>query len=163
MEKRYSPLAFANEFISLSHPTGVEHMKLQKLVYISYGWWLSAHEQPILSEQPEVWKHGPVFPTLYKILRSHGFAPITTVQNALFNRPADRVNNEDAETLDLLDWVWKRYRHMSSFALSDLTHQNGSPWQITVERHDYRVPHHTIIPADVIRDHYKKLAGGLVA
>lgn len=163
MDRPYSPLAFANEFILLAAPQGVEHMKLQKLVYISYGWWLSAHEEPILSEQPEVWKHGPVFPTLYTILRSHGSAQITSVQNALFNRPADRVDDADTEVLNLIEWVWGKYKHMSSFALSDLTHETGSPWQMTVEQYDYKVPVHTIIPVNTIREHYQKLARKLIA
>ncbi len=58
---QYKPLAFANAFIAKAGASGVEHMKLQKLTYISYGWWLVYHEQPIMTEGPQVWKYGPVF------------------------------------------------------------------------------------------------------
>lgn len=65
MPRPYHPLAFANEFILKAQPAGVEHMKLQKLVYYSYGWWIAYHEEPILTEPPQVWRYGPVFVSLY--------------------------------------------------------------------------------------------------
>jgi len=153
----YTPLALANEFIVYSSPSGVEHMKLQKLVYISYGWWLSVFDHPVLSEAPEVWKHGPVFPSLYHVLKEHGNMPIRNVQQAIFNRPPDRVDDNDDEVLSLVRWVWGKYRHMSSFQLSDLTHETGSPWQITAESHGYSVPRHTPIPDYTIKAHYQSL------
>lgn len=39
----YTPLAVANCFLEkFGENGGIEHMKLQKLVYFSYGWWLAA-------------------------------------------------------------------------------------------------------------------------
>ncbi|UDL90759.1 DUF4065 domain-containing protein [Mesorhizobium sp. PAMC28654] len=163
MPAPYSPLAFANEFILLAEPYGVEHMKLQKLVYISYGWWLSVHDEPVLNEQPEVWRHGPVFPSLYRLLREHGSAAVCHPQRSIFNRQPDRIDNTDEDVLSLVRWVWGKYRHMSGFQLSDLTHKEGSPWQITVAKYQYSVPFHTEIPVDVIRDHYRGLARELVS
>jgi uncharacterized phage-associated protein len=53
-------------------PDGAEHMKLQKLVYYAYGWWLLYHSEPIMTEPPEVWRHGPVFSSMYHALKHHG-------------------------------------------------------------------------------------------
>jgi uncharacterized phage-associated protein len=158
MAKPYTPLAFANEFILKSAPAGVEHMKLQKLVYIAYGWWLSVYDEPVLNEAPEVWKHGPVFQSLYHMLKEHGRTPICHPQSSSFNRSPDRVDDNDDEVLSLIDWVWSKYRHLSSFALSDLTHEKGSPWQKTVEQFGYRVPFNTEISLELIKEHYRKLA-----
>jgi uncharacterized phage-associated protein len=47
-------------------------MKLQKLVYYAYGWWLLYHSEPIMTEPPEVWRHGPVFSSMYHALKHHG-------------------------------------------------------------------------------------------
>ena len=76
MARPYTPLAFANEFIGRSGGYGVVHMKLQKLVYLCYGWWLVEHDDSIMSDAPEVWRHGPVFSSLYDILKGQGHAPI---------------------------------------------------------------------------------------
>jgi uncharacterized phage-associated protein len=65
---QYKPLAFANAFIRKAPNLGVEHMNLQKLTYISYGWWLAYHDAPILNEGPKVWKFGPVFNSEYHAL-----------------------------------------------------------------------------------------------
>jgi uncharacterized phage-associated protein len=67
----YSPLALANEFIVRFKPgEGIEHMKLQKLVYCANGWWLVFNpNQPLVNKAPEVWKFGPVFPSLYHVMK----------------------------------------------------------------------------------------------
>jgi len=42
MPAPYSPIAIANNFVEqFGGVTGIEHMKLQKLVYCSYGWMLA--------------------------------------------------------------------------------------------------------------------------
>lgn len=158
--KTYRPLAFANEFI-VKDPAGVEHMKLQKLTYIAYGWWLSAYDEPILDEAPEVWAHGPVFPSLYHALKEFGRMPICNPQRELFNRPAPAILDEDEDTAGLLQWVWDRYGHMTAFELSDLTHEPGSPWAQVAQEFKFKVPRHTPIPDEIIRDHYKGLARAL--
>lgn len=82
MVRPYTPLAFANEFIVKAGPSGVVHMKLQKLVYMCYGWWLVAHDEPIINEAPQVWKHGPVFKSLYSVLATHGHSRSRTLKRA---------------------------------------------------------------------------------
>jgi uncharacterized phage-associated protein len=157
-ERPYRPLAFANEFIVMSRPDGAEHMKLQKLVYIAYGWWLAFHDKPILSEQPQVWTHGPVFKRLYHTLKHFGRRSIESTQRETPFEAPPRVHDGDEEVHQLLDWVWERYGAQSSFALSDLTHRPGSPWRQVATRYNFKVPQDTHIPVDVIRDHYRKLA-----
>ena len=158
MVRPYTPLAFANEFIVKSGGSGVVHMKLQKLVYMCYGWWLVAHDDPIIDEAPQVWKHGPVFKNLYSVLASHGHRNITTVQSRFFTDGPDRVDDDDDEARQLLDWVWEKYRGFDQFYLSDLTHKVGSPWHTTARKHGFSVPFDTIISDDVIATHFRDIA-----
>lgn len=158
MTRPYKPLAFANEFIAKAGPSGAEHMKLQKLTYLAYGWWLAYYDDPILSEGPQVWTHGPVFKSLYFALRTFGRAPVTTMQpDGPFGQVL-RVDNTDAEVLSLLDWIWGRYGSKSAYYLSDLTHESGSPWRQVAEEHEFKVPMDTPIPVSIIKEHYRKLA-----
>jgi uncharacterized phage-associated protein len=154
----YSPLAIANEFIARHREAGLEHMKLQKLVYCANGWWLAFHPQKALvSELPEVWKFGPVFPSLYSALKVYGRQPIKTVQSrSPFDQP-DRVDDNDHESLNLIEWVWNRYGHLSSFALSDMTHKEGTAWQRAAADHDFVVPVGLDIPQAYIVDEFKRL------
>jgi uncharacterized phage-associated protein len=157
MPTPYQPLAIANEFIGRSGGGGSEHMKLQKLVYISYGWWIAYQETPLCIEQPEVWRHGPVFPSLYHALKNYGRDCITILQGDPFGSPP-RVDDDDGLVIGLIDWVWSRYGEKSAFYLSDLTHQPDTPWQTIAKKNNFRVPFHTTIPDEVIRDHYLQLA-----
>jgi uncharacterized phage-associated protein len=153
----YKPLAVANEFIVMAGHGGVSHMKLQKLVYCSYGWWLAYHDEPFIIEQPQVWRHGPVFKSLYFVLNQFGWRDITVAQDDNFTAPTPRVDDDDTEVRDMLRWVWGRYGMQSAESLSDLTHKPGSPWYETAAEFGFRVPKNTPIPVDRIRAHYRGL------
>lgn len=158
MVRPYTPLAFANEFIVKAAPVGVVHMKLQKLVYMCYGWWLVAHNEPIIDEAPQVWKHGPVFKSLYSVLATHGHSRIANTQTRFFTQFPDRVDDDDHEAIRLIDWVWQKYRGFDQFYLSELTHKEGSPWYTTAQQHNFSVPYETFIPDDVISRHFREIA-----
>lgn len=157
----YSPLALANTFVAHhGGVTGITHMKLQKLAFYAYGWWLAYHDKPILTEPPEVWKFGPVFDSLYGALRPYGSAPIAQVVTPPFGS-APLIPAHDSNTLAWVDWVWNRYGHLSALQLSDMTHEIGTPWQIEAEAKDYRVPRHHAIPDSTTKRYFKSLAQDL--
>lgn len=163
MPTPYTPLAIANEFVArFGQTAGIEHMKLQKLVYCSYGWWLGVYgldHERLTSEGPEIWKHGPVFSSLYRVLRNFGRSPITAPQSSNPFSAPDRVDDPDVEgVLDLVDWIWGRYGHLSSFALSDMTHKPGTPWYRVAMENDFTVPLHTRIPDEYIFEEFQNLS-----
>ena len=51
-------------------------MRLQKLVFFAYGWWMGKHGTPLTDKAPAVWRYGPVFEGLYSALRPYGHRPI---------------------------------------------------------------------------------------
>ena len=58
----------ANRFIERYSNSGDrDHLKLQKLVYHSYGWWLALlpNEKSLTNVKPQVWKLGPVFRPIF--------------------------------------------------------------------------------------------------
>lgn len=160
----YSPLAVANEFLAaFGAHGGIAHMKLQKLVYFAHGFWLGAYfgERPsLVSERPAVWKHGPVFDSLYKVLKVFGSGPITAPQSLNPFSPPPRVDLDDTEVLNLIHWIWGRYGHLSGFALSDLTHRAGTSWSRVATEYNYSVPFNLEIPDDYIRDEFQELLDG---
>ncbi|WP_310030754.1 Panacea domain-containing protein [Caulobacter rhizosphaerae] len=136
-------------------------MKLQKLVYYAYGWWLAYQPEPLLTEGPELWKHGPVFSSLYRTLASSRSAGIIEPQKAVpFSLPPT-VPEADDQAIGLIDWIWGKYGQFGSFKLSDMTHAKGTPWQIEAEKNNYRVPMHHKIPDGLISDCFKKEAEAL--
>ena len=153
----YPPLAIANEFIALCQSdNGIEHMKLQKLVYCANGWWLSFNPTtPMVNELPEVWKFGPVFPSLYRVLKVYGRAPIGVVQSSSPFEPETRVEKSDEKLLNLIQWTWRRYGHLSSFALSDMTHKTGTAWHKMASEYNFSVPEGLDIPMEYIIEEFR--------
>jgi uncharacterized phage-associated protein len=157
MPRPYRPLALANYFIrQFGYEDGIDHMKLQKLVYLSHGWWLAYHPNDSLSsEQPEVWRYGPVFPSLYQALKGFGDHPIRLPQRERPFEAPPNIDENDQDSAGLLDWVWGRYGGFSGVRLSDITHESGTPWRALAEQHKYRVPNNLKISDNIISEYFK--------
>lgn len=156
----YTPLAIANNFLERFGSDGIEHMKLQKLVYCSYGWWLSVYKlegERLTSEGPEIWRHGPVFGSLYHALKVFGRAPITEPKSSSPFSVPDNVDEHDEGVRNLIGWIWGRYGHMSSFALSDITHKPGTPWHRVATENNFSVAFNTDIPDVYIYEEFSEL------
>lgn len=165
MPAPYVPLALANCFIRRAGPVGLTHMKLQKLVYCAHGWWLAYNPNTLfVTERPEVWQHGPVFPSLYSRLSGFGGTEIYQMQSAGPFGGIPVVDDADHASHSFLDFVWGRYGAYTAFELSDMTHRPGTPWYQMSERHNFKVPRHLEIPDDLVIAEFQRLAreGGLM-
>ncbi len=157
----YAPLVIANSFIrSFAGNDGIEHMKLQKLVYCAYGWWLASYglnHTRLTTEGPEIWKHGPVFSSLYQSLKEFGRQPILNPQSTSpFSNP-EFVPHDDRDVVPLLHWIWGKYGHLTGFALSDLTHKPGTPWHRIAMESNFTIARHTQIPDQYIYEEFTRL------
>lgn len=58
----YSSFDIAKKILKLAKKDGVsvDTMKLLKLVYITHGWYLGFNEEPLISDEIQAWKYGPV-------------------------------------------------------------------------------------------------------
>ncbi|MCV2893386.1 Panacea domain-containing protein [Lentibacter sp. XHP0401] len=161
MPAPYSPLAIANNFLEqFGSRGGIEHMKLQKLVYCSYGWWLAVNGldgNRLTTEGPEIWKHGPVFDSLYHAFKIFGRKPIVTPQSSNPFGAPENVDADDEYTRNLVSWIWGRYGHLSGFALSDLTHKPGTPWHRVATDNKFKVAFNTEIPDQYIWEEFNEL------
>ncbi len=172
----YNPEAIANYFWNLAEAKGekLSPMKVQKLVYYAHGWCLALTDQPLIDEQIEAWKFGPVIPSLYRALRHYGNAPITaplsySVPKGKFRRnreteyqeviPALDDQPEEAEEIrKLLDRVWEIYGKYSAVQLSNATHKEGTPWHQVFEEYQGEIPRRTDIPSAIIKAYFRTLA-----
>ena len=132
-------------------------MKLQKLAFYTYGWWLAYNDDRLLTEPPEVWQYGPVFASLYGALRPFGSAAITQPVGGP-HQPAPIIPSDEIAAREWVGWVWQRYGHLNALQLSDLTHEPGTPWQVEAAARDYRVPKRHPIPDATTKAYFKRLA-----
>jgi uncharacterized phage-associated protein len=155
----YTPAQVANTFLAnYGASEGISHMKLQKLVYCVHGWWLAYNANALLQEKPEVWKFGPVFPSLYHELKIFGTTSIREpIKTSPFAESAPVVPNTDNSSQQLIAWVWGRYGHLSAMALSDMTHKEGTAWRKIAESRNFRVPMGLALDDSDVREEFTKL------
>lgn len=152
-----APLSIANTFIDkYGRENGIQHMKLQKLVYFAHGWWLAYNDEPFLTERPQVWRYGPVFKSLYSSLAQFGKTPIKEPQKSTPFSPAMTVT--DPNLLELIEFIWDKYSPYSAIKLSDMTHEKGTPWRIIAEEKEFSVPENFEIPDELIKKYFKSQA-----
>jgi uncharacterized phage-associated protein len=154
-------MALANNLISrFGYENGITHMKLQKLVYYAHGWWLAYNldnPPPLLNERPQVWQHGPVFSSMYHALKGFGNTPIRFPQPEFPMEAPPDVDENDDLILNFMDWIWVRYGQYSAIRLSDMTHQQGTPWRQIAEKYNFRVPLRLPIPDDIMQRYFRNV------
>ncbi len=133
---QYPALAVANYFIDKANMSGkvLDHLKIQKLVYIAHGWHLAIFDIALIDEPVQAWKYGPVIPSLYQAFKRHGNAPV--VENEAIVRRFGEISvpsvaYDDNQVQELLDKVLEAYSKYTGVQLSNLTHQDGTPWDQT--------------------------------
>ncbi len=126
-------------------------MQILKLVYIAHGWVLGFLRRPLIRQPVEAWRYGPVVPTVYhhyKVFERHPIIMGTKSQKSELDEKQQAV----------VKAVEKSYRRFSGPQLSSMTHQKGSPWDITVQKQGLV---NAVIPNDLIQQHYKEKIEGL--
>ena len=123
MRKTYLPAHIANYFLSKAKKDGIKDMtpmKLIKLVYFSYAWYLAIFEKKLFTERVEAWRYGPVVPSIYHEL---------TKENDEMSYPA--ISKEDEDTLKVVGAIWEIYKDRDGWDLSRITHEdNNTPWSL---------------------------------
>jgi len=158
VEKAYTPSHIANFFLDKAEEEGARltQMKLQKLVYIGYGWALALLNRRVFEEQIEAWQHGPVIPSLYHEFKHFGSSPITNKaveynfdSEQIFCHP--KVDASDEGLNFVLEKAWDTYKHFNAWALRNKTHEPNTPWAMI---YDPKVSG-KVIPPDLIREYYR--------
>ncbi|MCG5538937.1 Panacea domain-containing protein [Halorhodospira sp. 9622] len=142
-------LGIAKRLLEKAHERGLSltPMQLIKLVYLAHGWMLGLHSRPMIQEPVEAWQYGPVVRTVYDRVKQYRSRPV----EAIAGRP--RTPDLDEEEEDLLDQVLTVYGDQPGTFLSMITHQEGTPWDLTW-RHFGR---NGSISNDLIEAHFAEL------
>jgi uncharacterized phage-associated protein len=156
----FPAIQVANEILKKYGENGIDPLKLQKLLYYANGWWLAIEGEPLLDEQPQVWRHGPVFRSIYRIFARYKWQYIDHPEPVSpFSDKINLVETKDRKKFDaFLDWLWIQYGKKSGTELSEETHAEGTPWRNIAERCKFKVPENTVIPVDEDREYFATLA-----
>lgn len=119
-------------------------MQLLKLVYLAHGWMLGLHGRPLIEDNIEAWKYGPVIPALYKQIKKFHSGPVgpDALQIA--------TNLDDCEK-NILAQVYRIYGGLTGIKLSMLTHEPESPWHQTITKDRINISN------DIIQEYYSNM------
>lgn len=156
MPSSYTVSHVANYFLQKAQKLGqkITHLKLQKLVYFAFGYYLASTNRKLFNEPILAWQFGPVVRSLYKEFQHFGDAEITSLatefdtENFVFYEAL--IPPTDTNTLRVLDTVWEKYSSYSAARLVDLTHTKDSPWEVTHKRGE------SIIDSHLIKNFFKE-------
>jgi len=150
----HSSIAVANELLFHAEKSGdtLTPMQLIKLVYLAHGWMLGVYGRPMLEESVEAWRYGPVLRNLYQRVKEFRDLPVVgPIKRSPFGGEVEEEFS--AEESHIIAEVFRIYKDWSGIELSSLTHQQGSPWDITWRG----TGENAEISNDLIEYHYKSI------
>ena len=123
----YSASAIAYAFVIKGIEEGrfVTQMKLQKMVYFAHGYHLAKFGTPLINEEFEAWKFGPVVPDIYQSYKLYGSDMI--IDPGLVRNTAKPLTFS-ASAQEAIDYTWAVTKNLSAFQLSHWSHLEDSPW-----------------------------------
>lgn len=135
------------------HDQEFTHMQLQKLVYIAHGLSLGERALPLIQENVNAWKYGPVIPEIYDRFKRYGRDPIPF--HAL---PEARQQSDiDEESEEIIQQTIDIFGSYTGGQLSELSHRPGSPWHnIWYDKNGHEIKG-AVIDNTLIKPHYEQI------
>lgn len=155
----YDARQIANFVLDYADAKGVPVtlMALLKLLYFAHGWYLAQHDAPLIKNRFEAWRHGPVIRAVYEEFQSEKGRPIrgrATILNPISAERFIAPTGFPSEVEDFIKNIFDAYGYLHAFRLSDLTHEQGSPWSELWNLKDWSSHPGMIITNDKIRAHF---------
>ncbi|MDR2969384.1 MAG: SocA family protein [Tannerellaceae bacterium] len=136
--------AYANE-----HRYAINITKIQKLLYIAYGTFLSVNNERLTDEHPQAWPYGPVFPTTRSKLLH------IDIQSINIKDPDILFLESDSELKGLIEFVFRFFRWKNAADLTEWSHKDGSAWHRTTNMRNFDWG--CIIPDEYIKEYFDSI------
>jgi len=133
----YDARQVANCILDIGDREGVSltHLALQKIIYFCHGMSYPKFGRPLLLNNIEAWKRGPVIRELYFCFNGFGDQKITDRARVLDIRTrCQEIIRYDFpyEILRHLEETFRIYGPISAGRLVAMTHEKGTPWEQTI-------------------------------
>ncbi len=133
MTPPYDARAIANLLLDLADEKTfpLTQISIIKLIYFAHGWYLARWNRPLIFQEFEAWQHGPVIKVVRDEFKCFGKGKITAraqkIDLHLGKRSIVKTEllEEDAKFVAA---IFNAYHIYDAWQLSELTHEQGSPW-----------------------------------
>ncbi|MCD6010460.1 MAG: hypothetical protein K0Q79_322 [Flavipsychrobacter sp.] len=150
--RKYDSVEVGKYLMALANERGIvlNVTKVQKLLFIVYGYFLAKHNRVIIDEQPKAWPFGPVFPRAKKQI---DYSKIIKLDYEYLN-----VVKQDAELTEFLIQLLSDFGNLSALTLTEWSHKEGSPWHRTTQQQGFKW--NTPIPDEYIKEYFTPIFNG---
>lgn len=152
MDAKYDSVVAARYLLALAYKQDIvlNTTKVQKLLFIAYGIYLTAKDQPLVDETPKAWPYGPVFP---KTRKNVDYGIVQHIDDNDF----DTIRSDDYVTT-LFNEIIKAHAKTSATQLSEWSHNEGSPWHRVRNKPNFKW--NDPIPDKYIKDYFREYFKG---
>lgn len=155
--ENYDVIDIANYFISKSikaNCNDLTPMKLQKLLFYAYGWYIALTEKQLFTSPIYAWPYGPVVDSVYHATKRYGADNIDETINSWLDIKGTKFDdNIDDRTKTFLNRIWNAYSKYTPFELSNATHAENTPWA-KATNNGKNIKQNIIIDNDVIKQYF---------
>jgi len=121
--EKFSKLGDGQE--GLGGNNDLTNLKLQKLLYFFQVESIKNNGKALFDDKIEAWQYGPVVPSIYNELSQFGAYVITD-----FDTDTTASNDLSDGECSFINKMFEKYNKYSAWALVQMTHKKGSPWDI---------------------------------
>lgn len=143
---KYDSVIAAKYLLALAYQKGIvlNVTKVQKMLFIAYGYFIANHNHTLLTENPKAWPFGPVFPRTRKKI---DFGKVITLSDT----DLEGIKKDELVT-DIFNNIIDKYSKYSASQLSDWSHMKDSPWDKTTKQSGF--DWNQTIPDDFIKEYF---------
>ena len=145
----YDSVILAKFLLALAYSKGkvLNVTKVQKLLYMAYGFFLAEKDRVLISESPKAWPFGPVFP---KTRKKVNFSQVISIDSEEFSE----LKN-DIEVCEFFNTLIDKYSKYTASQLSEWSHAEGGPWDLTTKQKGFKW--NSSIDDDLIKNYFSTI------
>jgi uncharacterized phage-associated protein len=140
-------------------------MKLLKVLYFAYGWYLASRGCRLFHNPIQAWDHGPVVRCVWEEFEGQRTA-ITTRAMVLDLASGCRTlatTDLDAIDIEFIRAISLEHLHEGAWALSERTHEADTPWSAVWHSSGQSANLGMRIADDMIREYFARYPGRAIS
>lgn len=135
-EKEISAIDIAKYVLSRC---SMSNLKLQKIVYFIYADYLTRTGKKLFDDRIVALQYGPVISNVYDYYKCNGSEEITVntdKREVMIPATFAKLSKSDDsdEMIKSIETILNKYGSKKASTLVDITHRNGSPWEVVVAK-----------------------------
>jgi len=144
--RKYDSVEVARYMMAVANAKGMvlNVTKVQKLLFIAYGYFLAKYNRVLTDEAPRAWPFGPVFPKTRKFI---DYGKLTPLEYDYLN-----LIKKDEELTTFINQLIEDMGNVSASQLSGWSHEEGTPWFKTTKQRGFKWG--DPIPDDYIKEYF---------